>query len=342
MHMYRKFIAPTVVIVLVIAFSLFYKGPKMTYKRITGETQGTTYNITYEYKKNRDLQPAIEKKMREYEMSLSIYEPQSIISRINSNDPDVEVDELFVKVFEKAKEVYDASDGAFDMTVGPLVNAWGFGPVPASDIDSSIIDSLLQFVGMNKVKLEGKKIIKENPAIKLDDNAIAQGFSVDVICAFLDSKKIENYLVEIGGELKCKGINSKGKDWVIGIDRPEYGNIQPGSNIQAIIALRSRALATSGNYRKFYEKDGVKYAHHINPKTGYPEMSRLLSATVLADNCITADAFGTVFMVMGLDKSIEFLEKHKELDAYLIYSDIQGTYQVYATEGMQEHILEER
>jgi FAD:protein FMN transferase len=339
--MSKKFIAPTVLIVFVVAFSIIYKGPKTTYKKINGETQGTTYNITYEYRKNKDLQPAIEKLMRDYELSLSIYEPQSIISRINQNDPSVEVDDLFIKVFKKAREVYEASDGAFDITVGPLVNAWGFGPVPAANVDSTMIDSLLQFVGMDKVKLVGKKVVKDDPSVMLDDNAIAQGFSVDVVSAFLESKKVMNYLVEIGGELKCKGVNAKGKDWVIGIDKPVDGNMSPGSNVQAIVAIRSKSLATSGNYRKFYEKDGVKYAHHINPKTGYPEMSRLLSATVLADDCITADAYGTVFMVMGLERSIEFLKHRDDLDAYLIYSDEQGAFQVYVTPGMKEHIIEE-
>lgn len=340
--MNKQLIAPTVLIVIVVAFALIYKGPKLAYKKISGETQGTSYNITYEYKKNKDLQPAIDKVMREYELSLSIYEPNSIISRINQNDPTVEVDDIFIEVFEKAKEVYEQSGGAFDMTVGPLVNAWGFGPTPSSDIDSAMIDSLLQFVGMDKVKLVGKKVVKENPSVMLDDNAIAQGHSVDVIASFLDDKKVMNYLVEIGGELKCKGLNPKGKDWVIGIDRPVDGNITPGSNVQAVVAIKSKSLATSGNYRKFFEKDGVKYAHHINPKTGYPEMTRLLSATILADDCITADAYGTVFMVLGLEKSIEFLKQRSDLEAYLIYSDEQGAYQVYATPGMKGYIIEER
>jgi thiamine biosynthesis lipoprotein len=275
-------------------------------------------------------------------LSLSIYEPNSIISRINKNDPAVEADDLFIRVFEKAKEVYEISDGAFDITVAPLVNAWGFGFAAGAGTDSASIDSLLQFVGMNKVRLENRKVIKDDPGIMLDVNAIAQGFSVDVVCKFLDSKKVMNYMVEIGGELKCKGVNPKGTDWVIGIDRPVDGNFEPGSDIQAIVTVKTKALATSGNYRKYYEKDGVKYAHHINPKTGYPEMSPLLSATVLADDCITADAFGTVFMVMGLEKSIEYLKKQNALEAYLIYSDDQGRFQVYATPGMKEHILKER
>jgi len=340
--MSKKFILPTIVLVIAVAFSLIYKGPDWTYKKINGETQGTFYHITYKYRKYKDLQPAIEKLMRNYEMSLSIYEPKSIISRINRNEPDVEVDDLFITVFEKAREVYEQSGGAFDITVGPLVNAWGFGPVPASKIDSAAIDSLLQFVGMDKVKLVGRKVVKENPSIILDVNAIAQGYSVDVVSAFLEKKGVEDYMVEIGGELKCKGLNPKGREWIIGIDRPVDGNITPGTDVQAVVAVRSKSLATSGNYRKFFEKDGVKYAHHINPKTGFPEMSRLLSVTNLADDCITADAFGTAFMVMGLEKTIEFLSQRKDIDSYLIYSDELGTYRVYATPGMRQHIIEER
>ena len=340
--MSKKFIVPTIVIVIVVAFALIYKGPKLAYKKIHGETQGTTYNITYEYKKRKDLQPAIEALLHEFDMSLSTYEPNSIISRINKNDPTVKVDALFKRVFEKSEEVYKQSDGAFDLTVAPLVNAWGFGFAKGADIDSASIDSLLQYVGMDKVKLEDGKIVKQNPGIMLDVNAIAQGYSIDIVSEFLDKKHIENYLVEIGGELKCKGKNERGEDWVIGIDRPVDGNYTPGQDIQAVVALRTKSLATSGNYRQFYEKGGVKYAHTIDPKSGYPVLSNLLSATVLADDCMTADAYATVFMVIGLDKSIKFLKEHPELEAYLIYSDSEGKFRIYDTPGMKKHVLTER
>jgi FAD:protein FMN transferase len=340
--MNRKFIFPTILIVLVVVFAMLYKGPKMTYKKIHGETQGTTYNITYEYKKNKDLQPAINQLLHKFDMSLSAYDPNSIISRINKNDPSVKVDDLFTRVFLKSKEVYEASGGAFDLTVAPLVNAWGFGFAKGAKVDSASIDSLLQYVGMDKVSIIDGKLVKQNPGIMLDVNAIAQGFSVDVVADFLDHKKINNYLVEIGGELKCKGKNDRGEDWVIGIDRPEDGNNIPGENMQAVVAIKTKALATSGNYRKFYEKDGVKYAHTIDPKTGYPVLSNLLSATVLADDCMTADAFATVFMVIGLDKSIQLLGNHHELEGYLIFSDDEGNFHIYDTPGMKEHVLTER
>jgi thiamine biosynthesis lipoprotein len=340
--MSRKFIIPTIVIVAVAIFALLYKGPKMAYKKIHGETQGTTYNITYEYKKNKDIQPAIDALLHKFDMSLSTYEANSIISRVNKNDPTVKVDDLFTRVFNKSKEVFVQSGGAFDLTVAPLVNAWGFGFAKGANVDSASIDSLLQYVGMDKVRIEGRKVIKQSPNIMLDVNAIAQGFSVDVVSEFLDKKHIANYLVEIGGELKCKGKNDRGEDWVIGIDRPVDGNFTPGKDIQAIVAIKTKSLATSGNYRQFYEKGGVKYAHTIDPKTGYPVLSNLLSATVLADDCMTADAYATVLMVIGLDKSIQFLKLHPELEAYLVYSDEEGKYRIYDTPGMKEHVLTER
>lgn len=340
--MNKKLIAPTIVVVAVALAVWLYDLPKLEYKKIHGDTQGTTYNITYEYPVKKDLKTDIEKVLADFDMSLSTYIPQSLISRINRNDPAAESDEKFIEVFNVARDVYEKSNGYFDITVAPVVNAWGFGFAPGVDVDSAFIDSLLQFVGMDKVHLNGRQVIKDDPRIMFDVNAIAQGYSVDVVSKFLDRKEVKNYMVEIGGELKCKGKNPKGEDWKIGVDRPVEGNMVAGSNLQAILAIKTKALATSGNYRKFYEKDGVKYAHSINPKTGYPVLSRLLSATVLADECIVADAFATAFMVMGLEKSIEYLDKQHELEAYLIYSDEEGNYMVYTTLGMKNHIISER
>jgi FAD:protein FMN transferase len=347
--MNKKFILPTLIIVIVLLGIWFYDRqakvkdmPEKEYLIIHGNTQGTTYNITYDYLRGENLQPDIEQVLHDFDMSLSTYEPTSIISRINQNDTTVEVDEKFKEVFREAKQVYEQTGGVFDITVAPIVNAWGFGFTPGTDIDSNLIDSLLQYVGMDKVRLNGNKVEKDFPQVMLDVNAIAQGYSVDVVSEFLEEKGIENYLVEIGGELKCEGMNPKGEDWKIGIDRPQEGNLIPGQNMQAIVSIKGKSLATSGNYRKFYEKDGIKYAHSIDPKTGYPVLSKLLSATIITDNCITADAYATAFMVMGLEKSIEILESgKKQLDAYLIYSDDEGNFKVYSTPGMKKHILDE-
>jgi FAD:protein FMN transferase len=333
------FIASILLITLLTIW--FIPKPEKEYKKIEGFIQGTTYHITYEYNKKKDLHPDIKKILQEFDMSLSSYNPNSIISRINSNDPTVIADDLFIEVFEKALEVNKKSGGAFDITVAPIVNAWGFGFTPGADIDSSLIDSLMQFIGMEKVILKDKKVIKSNPSVILDVNAIAQGFSVDVVCRFLEKKKVKNYLVEIGGELRSKGNNPKGKDWKIGIDKPIDGNQIAGKSLQAVVKIKDKALSTSGNYRKFYEKNGIKYAHTMDPKTGYPVVSKLLSASVMADDCITADSYATVFMVIGLEKSIEFLAVNKFLDAYLIYSDDLGNFQIYLTEGMKTHEIEE-
>lgn len=334
------FITATIIILFQCESCQFIK-PDLEFKKIEGFIQGTTYHITYEYRKDKDLQPQIEKILHDFDMSLSTYIPNSIISRVNNNDPTVKADDLFTEVFNKSFEVNQKTDGAFDITVAPIVNAWGFGFKRGVEPDSSSIDSLMQFVGMNKVRLDNSKVIKSNPSVMLDVNAIAQGFSVDIVCRYFDKMKVKNYLVEIGGELRSKGINPKGEDWKIGIDKPIDGNMQPGQTLQAILSLKGKALATSGDYRKFYKKNGIKYAHHINPKTGYSAVSNLLSATVLADDCITADAYGTAFMVMGIDKSIEFLSKNNFLQAYLVYSDEEGHYRVYATDGIKNHIIKE-
>jgi len=340
--MNKKYYAITAVVLTALLFTIwFFPKPELEYKKIEGYIQGTTYHITYEYKKKKDLHPEIEKILHDFDKSLSSYEPQSIISRINKNDPTVIPDELFIEVFQKSVEINQKTDGFFDITVAPIVNAWGFGFAPGADVDSNLIDSLMKFVGMEKVNLKNGKIIKSDPSVMIDVNAIAQGFSVDVVCRFLDEKKVKNYLVEIGGELKSKGINPKGEDWKIGIDSPIEGNMEAGQTLQAIIAIKGKALATSGNYRKFYEKDGLKYAHTMDPKTGYPALSSLLSATVLADDCMTADAYATSFMVMGVEKSIEFLSKNKFLEAYLVYSADSGSFKSYSTEGMKNHVIKE-
>ncbi len=306
------------------------------YRKISGYTQGTTYNITYKDALGRNFQKEIEDRLQQFDMNFSAYIHESVISRINRNDPDVELTEDFILLFHKAKEVYENTQGAFDITVGPLVNAWGFG-WEHDHPDSVNIDSLLQFIGMDKVHIEDEKLVKSHPGIVLDVNAIAQGYSADIISAFLESKKIHNYLVEIGGEIHAKGVNPKGVYWRVGIDKPIENNVSLEREIQSVVNMQDNSLATSGNYRKFYEKDGIKYAHSIDPKTGYPILSNLLSATVLTNDCITADAYATAFMVMGLDKSIEYIEKHKNIEAYLIYSDKEGNYQVYMTKYFKEN-----
>ncbi len=318
------------------------KTKKSEYLKISGFAQGTTYHITYENSKGEDYSSDIDSILKAFDKSCSMYDSTSIISRINNNDPTVEADDWFIDVFKKSAEVNALSGGAMDITVGPLVKAWGFGLTPIAKHDKAHIDSLLQFVGMDKVKLEGRKVIKKYPGVKLDVNSIAQGYSVDVISQFFEKKGLTNYLVEIGGEVRAKGTNAKDQYWHVGIDKPDDGNLEPGNELQAIIELKNQSMTTAGNYRKFFVENGVKYGHTIDPKTGFPAHNTLLSATVIADDALTADGWDTPFMVLGLEKSIELLKKLPGLEVYFIYSDPQGQYQIYCSEGLKKMIIDQR
>jgi len=307
--------------------------PKKYYK-IRGFAQGTTYSIIYQG--NKDFESEINELLHQFDNSLSTYKDSSIITRINKNEENVETDVLFKEFMEKSREVYQKSNGYFDITIAPMVNAYGFGFSKKAEVDSALIDSIMVFVGMDKVDFINGKIVKSDPRIMLDGNAIAQGQSVDFIARFLENQGITNYLVEIGGEVNAKGINDRAETWRVGIDKPVENSDEYSRSLQAIVHLKNKSLATSGNYRKFYEKDGVKYGHSINPKTGYPAMHSILSATIVANDCITADAYATTCMVIGLEKSKTLFSTMKELDAYLVYSNSDdGSYKVFMTEGMK-------
>lgn len=310
---------------------------KGTIHNISGEAQGTTWHITYISEKPGKHKAAIDSILKDLDHSLSTWVKSSIISRINRNEKDVFIDPYFKDVFLKSMEVSDKTQGLFDVTVGPLVNAWGFGPVNKSERDSLSIDSLLNFVGYEMLKLENGQIIKARPEVSIDFNAIAQGYSVDVLAAYLSRHGVNDYLVELGGELIAKGSKNK-KSWTVGIDQPD--EVQGTERkLQAVVELNNRALATSGNYRKFYEQDGKKYAHIIDPRTGYPAKQNILSATVLADDAMSADAYATAFMIMGLDRSKEFLREHKDLnlDVFFVYTE-KGKWKTYKSEGLKNLI----
>jgi thiamine biosynthesis lipoprotein len=271
-------------------------------------------------------------------MSLSLYQDSSIISRINRNE-NIIVDSYFTEVFKKSEEISIVTDGAFDITVGPLVKAWGFGPDEHKNFDRSKLDSLMKLVGFKKVSLADGRVVKKFPGICLDVNALAPGCSIDIIYRYLSSLGIQSYLIEIGGEVRVKG-DKNGTLWKIGIDKPSDYNLTPGTDLQAIIRIKDKALATSGNYRKFYIENNIKYSHHIDPKTGYPTRNTLLSATIIADDCGSADGIACGCMVMGKDKTIEFLNKHAELEAYLVYSDEEGNFKTWMTENLRKNITE--
>ena len=305
------------------------------YRNITGFTQGTTFQITYEDKLDKDLSGDVDAIFNAFDLTFSEYIPNSIVSRINKNDSTVLLDDMFIEVYNKSVEINKETNGALDLTVGPLVNAWGFGPEKKAVIDSSKIDSLLQYVGMEKIHLMGRKLIKDLPGIKVDVNSIAQGYSVDVVYRYFEKLGIRNFMVEIGGEVRARGKSPKGELWRIGVDKPSEGNNPVGDSLQTIILLDNKSVTTSGNYRKYFEENGQKFSHIIDPHTGYPYKNNLLSVTVIANDALTADGYDTPLMVLGLEKARAFLKQHPELDAYMIYSDLNGQFKVEYTKGIQ-------
>jgi FAD:protein FMN transferase len=307
--------------------------------KIEGKAQGTTYSVSYISAEEKDFSKQIDLLLKAFDLSLSQWNENSIISRINRNDSSAVADNFFKTVFIRAMQVAEETNGAFDPTIAPIVNAWGFGLKNKSKTDSATIDSLLLLVNYHNIALlDNGKVVKHDDRMMLDFNALAQGYSVDVVSEFLEKKGIENYLVEIGGETRAKGKNQEEQFWRIGIDKPLEN--QEGRPLQAVVSLENKSLATSGNYRKFYEEKGVKYSHTIDPETGYPVRHSLLSATVVASDCISADAYATSFMVIGLEEAKKFLSVHKELDALLIYSDKKGELKAFATEGLRTKITE--
>lgn len=295
--------------------------------RLAGKTMGTTYHITYFDADDRNFQKPVDSVLKAINQSLSTYIPNSTISKINKNES-LESDKYFRAVFEKSQEISQKTNGYFDCSVFPLVNAWGFGfEKMASNIDSNFIDSLLQLVDFQEITLEENKIFKKNKNARLGFGGIAKGFGVDEIGRFLESKNIKNYLVEIGGEVRARGKKPNQQNWLIQIEKPiddPTGQIREGlMNLE----LENKSMAGSGNYRIFYIKDGKKYAHEINPKTGYPVQHNLLAVNVLAKDCMTADGYATAFMVMGLEKSKKIIESDSSLEAIFIFEE-NGTMKV--------------
>lgn len=301
-----------------------------------GMVFGTIYKITYQH--NDDLQNEIKAAMMEVDNSLSPYNPNSIITRINHNE-DTLLNEHFLHVFNLAQQISAETEGAFDITVAPLVNAWGFGFKHSIDIDPNVIDSLRQFVGYQKIKLEDGKIVKEDARTMLDCSAIAKGYGVDRVARLLDQKGVQHYMVDIGGEVVLKGKNPRMKTWRIGINKPVEDSLSVNQELQTILEVSGVGMATSGNYRKFYYKDGKRYAHTIDPRVGTPVQHNILSATVIAKDCTTADAYATAFMVMGLEEAKAFCEAHPELHAYFICDGEGDSYEIFATPGMEKWMV---
>jgi thiamine biosynthesis lipoprotein len=308
---------------------------------LEGQAQGTTYHITYFDEKQRDLQEDIDRLLKRFDQSVSTYQSNSLISKINHNQFYWRTDPYFNACFNKAKEIWALTNGAFDPTVYPLVNAWGFGPEKKSNIEQSKIDSLLTFVGFEKIELKHGRIVKTDPRVSLDFNAFAQGYSVDLVSEFLRSKGITSFIVEIGGEVYAQGKRYEKYPWYIGLEQP-VENKTSVNPLNVIFQLENIGVATSGNYRRFTIENGVKIVHHIDPKTGRPTSNQLLSASIFTEKCISSDALATAILVMGLDQAKIFLSSHPEIQAYLIYSDADGKYQVYITPKLIDWIADEQ
>lgn len=296
--------------------------------REEGATFGTFYHITYQ--SPRSLKADIEAELKRVDASLSMFNPESTISRINSNTS-TKTDSLFRQVFTLAQSVSQTTNGAFDITVAPLVNAWGFGFKNGALPDSTTVDSLRQLVGYQNISLDAdNNIVKADPRIILDCSAIAKGFGVDCVANLLRRHDIANFMVEIGGEIVCAGTNPKGEEWHVGVNKPVDDPTSSSNELETVLPLSDCALATSGNYRNYYvTDDGRRVAHTINPATGYPAQHTLLSATVVAPTCAEADAYATAFMVMGLDSAKALLPRLPQLKVYLIY-DANGENAIYS------------
>lgn len=282
----------------------------------SGVTQGSYFSITYFDEQNRHFESEIDSIFKEVDNSVSLWNENSIIRKVNRND-DVVVNQIFKDNFEWARKASEFSDGAFDATIGPLVSAWGFHYKKELEMTPEMVDSIKQLVDYQKIEIIDDRVVKANPNMTLDFNAVAQGYTTDLIGKFLETKEIENYLVDVGGEIMARGTKPNGDLWTIGIEKPAK-NFDSERSVQIKITLKDKGIVTSGNYRKYIEKDGVRYSHSIDPQTGYPVEQNLLSATIIADNASWADCLATICMIVGKEKASKLLE-NQGVEAYFIF-----------------------
>lgn len=323
-------------LLLLIVGSYFILTKKIPYQVQEGMVFGTIYRITYQHRD--DLRTEIDAELERVNKSLSTFDSTSTISRINMNQS-ADTDKMFEDVFRLSQSISKTTDGAFDITVAPLVNVWGFGFKKAMNVNQAQIDSIRQFVGYEKVQLRNNKIRKSDPRLMLDCSSVAKGYGVDCVARLLERKGVTNYMIDIGGELRIAGVNDRKESWKIGINKPIDDSLSVNQELYAVLDITNRGMATSGNYRNFYYKDGKKYAHTIDPRTGYPVQHNILSSTVVAADCATADAYATAFMVMGLEAAKRICASHPEIETFFIYSDSKGRMQTYSTPGMKKYIV---
>lgn len=322
----------TIIFAIVLAFlaSCGHQPKKMV---LQGLAQGSYYAVTYYDEQERDFQHEIDSIFHAVDMSVNLWVDSSVISKVNRNE-EVVLDDIFIDNFNIAQEAAKLSDGYFDPTISPIVAAWGFSYKHGDSITPQLIDSLKQLVDYKKVRIEDGKVIKENQAIQLDFNAIAQGYTSDMIASFLESRGVKDFLVDTGGEIMARGGKPNGQPWIVGIEKPA-DNWDSEQVVQTRIALRDKGLVTSGSTRKYVERNGKRYSHCIDPKTGYPVEHQLLSATVLAENSVWADALASICMVMGLEKSLPLIESMDGVEAYYIFANEKNELETYATEGFK-------
>ncbi len=303
-----------------------------------GLAQGSYYAITYYDEQGRNFQRDIDSIFHAIDMSVNLWVDSSVISKVNRNE-EVVLDQIFIDNFNIAQQAAQLSDGYFDPTISPIVAAWGFSYKHGDSITPQLIDSLKLLVDYRKVRIEEGKVVKENPAMTLDFNAVAQGYTSDMIAAFLDSRGIKNYLVDTGGEIMAKGGKPNGQTWIVGIEKPAE-SMNSEQVVQTRLALRDKGLVTSGSTRKYVERDGKRYSHCINPHTGYPVEHQVLSVTVLAETSVWADALASICMVMGMEQSLPLIEGMDDVEAYYIFVNEKGELETFATEGFRKLIVE--
>ena len=302
---------------------------------LQGLAQGSYYAITYFDDEERDFQHEIDSIFHAVDMSVNLWVDSSIICKVNRNE-EVTLDSIFIDNFNIAQKAAQFSDGYFDPTISPIVAAWGFSYKSGDSITPQLIDSLKQLVDYRNIRIEDGKVVKKNPAIQLDFNAIAQGYTSDLIASFLESRGIKNYLVDTGGEIMAKGAKPDGKPWIVGIEKPAK-NWDSEQEVHICIDLRDKGLVTSGSTRKYVERNGKRYSHCINPKTGYPVEHNVLSATVLAENSVWADALASICMVMGLEQSLPLIESLDGVEAYYIFANENNELKTFATAGFNKN-----
>ena len=327
-----KRIISLIFLILLVAGTIFILS-RSKYQTSQGEIFGTTYHVRYNSTQNLDKE--IEQELFRVDTIFSLFKENSLLSRFTRGEDKGKGNTLFAEVIKLSLEISNETEGAFDITVAPLVNAWGFGFKNKQPLSNQQVDSLQKLVGYQHLSFNGKELTKDIPNLQIDCGAIAKGYAVDRIAKLLSDKGCQNYMVEIGGEVVVKGNNDKGEKWKIGINKPTQHALPTEEDLQTLLSLTNCGIATSGNYRNFYIKDGKKYAHSIDPKTGYPVQHSLLSTTVITQSCAKSDALATAFMVMGLDKAKAFVETHKDIQVYFIYADEKGNYQVWMSDGMK-------